>query len=147
MLAFRDSCPAFWQLGSSFVIDLAGKCELIPVGVLEDGDRSPRFILGFLDEGDALGLEDLGSGEDVVAPECDGLKLADALLVTLRRVEGYACLGTGNEEFNPALRVSERLVSDHFQPQRLGVELQRNVLIANRNAYKLYSPNHRGPPL
>src|SRR6266851_9809739 len=145
MPACRDSCPVFWQPGSSFVIDLAGKCELIPVGVLEDGDQSPGFIIGFFRKGDALGLEDFGSGENVVAPKRDGLKLADALLVPLWRVEGYACLSAGNEEFNPALCVRERLVSDHFQSQGLGVELQRNVLIANRNAYKLNSPNHKCP--
>src|ERR1700739_973212 len=145
MPAYRGSCPAFLQLVSSFVIDLAGKCELIPVGVLEDGDRSPRFILGFFSKGDALGLEDFGSGKDVVAPKRDGLKLADALLVPLWRVEGYACLGAGNKKFNPTLRIRERLVSDHFQAQGLGVELKRNVLIANRNAYKFNSPNHRCP--
>src|SRR6476646_8174861 len=118
MRACRDSSPAFWQLGSSFVIDLAGKCELIPVGILENGDRSPGLILGFLGKSDALGFENFGGGEDIVAPERDGLKLADALLVTFGREEGYACLGAGDEEFNPALRVSERLVSGHFQSQR-----------------------------
>src|SRR6266436_6617513 len=145
MPACRDSCPVFWQPGASFVIDLAGKCELIPVGVLEDGDRSPGFILGFFGKGDALGLEDFGSGEDVVAPKRDGLKLADAPLVTFGRVEGEASLRARDEEFNPALCVRERLVSNHFQSQCLGVELQRNVLIANRNPYKLNSPNHKCP--
>src|SRR6266851_4424777 len=96
-------------------------------------------------KGDALGLEDFGSGEDVVAPKRDGLKLADAPLVTFGRVEGEASLRARDEEFNPALCVRERLVSNHFQSQGLGVELQRNVLIANRNAYKLNSPNHKCP--
>jgi len=30
-----DHAQFFWQPGASFVIDLAGKCELIPVGVLK----------------------------------------------------------------------------------------------------------------
>jgi len=67
------------------VVDLAGERELIPVGILEDGDRSPGLILGFLGKGNALGLEDFGGGEDVVAPEGNGLEFADALLVTLGR--------------------------------------------------------------
>ena len=143
MRACRDSGLAFWQAGSSFVIDLAGQSELIAVGVLEDGNRSPLFILWFLGEGDAFGLQHFGGGEDVVTPEGNGLELADALLVTLGRLKGDARLRSGNEELNPPLRVCERLVGDHFQSQRLGVEVQRNVLIANRNAYELYSPNHK----
>ena len=88
--------PSFLEPRSSFVIDLAGERELIPVGILEDGDRSPGLILGFLGKGDALGLEDFGGGEDVVAPERDGLKLADAFLVTLGRVERDAGFRPGD---------------------------------------------------
>lgn len=47
--------------------------------------------------------------------------------MTLGCEQGYASLRAGNEQFNPALRLSERLVSNDFQSQRLGVELQRNV--------------------
>ena len=49
-------------------------------------------FLGVLDEGHPLGLEHFGSGEDVITPECDGLKLANAFLVPFGGVQGKAGL-------------------------------------------------------
>jgi len=50
------------------VIDLAGKVRTDSLGVLKTAIGAPGFILGFFGKGDALGLEDFGSSEDVVAP-------------------------------------------------------------------------------
>ena len=83
------------------LLALAGKCELIAIGILEDGDRSPGLSLRLLRKRHAFGFEYFGSGEHIVAPERDGLEFANALLVALRREQGNAGLRPGNEEFNP----------------------------------------------
>src|SRR5205809_5302597 len=49
--------PSFLATGVSFAIDLAGERELIPVRILEDGDRSPGLVLGFLGKSDAFALQ------------------------------------------------------------------------------------------
>src|SRR5256884_2467814 len=100
------------------------------------------LVLGFLDKSDAFGLQHFGGCEHVVTPKGNGLKLANAPLMTFGRVEGESGFRARNEEFNPPLRVREPLVGDYLQSQCFRIELQRNVLIVNRNADKLYSPNH-----
>ena len=47
-------------------------------------------FLGSLGRRYPLGLEHFGSGEDVITPECDGLKLANAFLVPFWGVQGKA---------------------------------------------------------
>src|SRR5260370_41432666 len=49
---------------------------------------------------------------------------------------------TRYQKFNPALGLREGLVGSDLESQFLGIELQRNVLIANRNAHELDSTNH-----
>ena|SRR5438046_1494987 len=78
-----------------------------------------------------------GGREHVVTPKGNGLKLANAPLMTFGRIEGEPRFGARNEEFNPPLRVREGLVGDYLQPQCFRIEVQRNALIVNRNADKL----------
>ena len=108
--------PSFLATGVSFAIDLAGERELIPVRILEDGDRSPGLVLGFLGKSDAFGLQHFGGREHVVTPKGNGLKLANAPLMTFGRIEGEPRFGARNEEFNPPLRVREGVVGDYLQP-------------------------------
>ena len=72
----------------------------------------------------AFGFQHLGGCEHVVTPKGNGLKLANAPLVTIGGVESYAGLCAGNEEFNPALLNGERLIGDHFQSQSLCIEFR-----------------------
>ena len=137
-LVYRDA----WL----FLLAFAGECELIAVGILENGDRSPGLILRVLRKRHAFGFEYFGGSEDIIAPESDGLEFADALLVALRREEGEACFSPRNEQLNPSLGVRKRLVGDNLQSQRLGIEFQRYVLIADGNAYEFNASNHSFPP-
>jgi len=79
--AMPGSYPAFWQPVSSFGLTVAGNAELIRVGSskLRSIPKVHSWVPG---RTDALGLERLWHGERLVAPD-HGLKLADALLVTL----------------------------------------------------------------
>jgi hypothetical protein len=73
---------------------------------------------------------------EIVAPEGDGLELADAVFVAFGGEEGQAGFGAG-EEFDPASFTGEGLVSDDFEAEGFGEELQRNILIANGDADEL----------
>jgi len=83
---------------------------------------------------DAFGFEDFGGGEEVVAPEGDGLELADADFVAFGCEEGEAGLRAGNGKLNPALGLGVGLIGDDFEAQVFGEELQRNILVANGDA-------------
>jgi len=56
----------------------------------------------------------------------------------LRACRGESGFRARNEEFNPPLRVRERLVGDYLQSQCFRIELQRNVLIVNRMPTTLF---------
>ena len=84
------------------MVDLARKCGLITIGILEEDNRSPGLLLCFLGKDHTFGLEHFGGCEHVVTPKCDGLKLADAFLVTFGCVQGKPSLGARNQEFRHA---------------------------------------------
>src|SRR5208282_389958 len=100
----------------------AGEGELIAVGVFEDAARAPFFLFGFGGELNAFGFEDLGGGEDVVAPEGDGLKLADAVFVTFRSEEREAGWRAGGGKLDPALGLGVGLIGDDFEAESFGEE-------------------------
>jgi hypothetical protein len=70
----------------------------------------------------SLGLQRFGGCEDVVRPECDGLKSADAIFVAFGSEQDELRFGAGDAEFDPALR-SKGLVGHHAKAEFFGVEL------------------------
>src|SRR5580658_5860856 len=93
----------------------AGEGELVAVGVFEDAAGAPFFGFGFLGELDAFGFQDFGGGEEVVAPEGDGLELADAVFVAFGGEEGEAGWRAGDGKLDPALGLRVRLIGDDFE--------------------------------
>src|SRR5580658_10398071 len=120
----------------------AGEGELVAVGIFESAAGAPFFFFGLLGELDAFGFEDFGGGEEVVAPEGDGLELADAVFMALGGEEGEAGWRTGNGELDPALLLGVRLIGDDFEAEGFGEELQGNVLIADGDADEFDAANH-----
>jgi hypothetical protein len=83
------------RIGAPFVAGLmllrfaaTGEDELVAVGILKDGRGTPGFGAGIFAEGDAFGFKDGGGGEDVITPEGDVLKSADAVFVAFGSEEG-----------------------------------------------------------
>src|SRR3954467_15804908 len=115
---------------------------MIPARVLKDGHKDPYFLLGFDGELHPVGFQQLGCGEDVIAPEGDGLESADTILVAGRREQSKSRLGSRNEEFNPSLLLVERLVGADLETEFFGVELKGRVLVADRNSGEFDATNH-----
>lgn len=111
-----------WLAASCAAWLFAGEGKLVTVGVFEDAAGAPFFFFGLGGELDAFGFEDFGGGEEVVAPEGDGLELADAVFVALGGEEGDAGFGAGDLEFDPTLGVGERLIGDDFEAEGFGEE-------------------------
>src|ERR1700726_3326382 len=120
---------------------LARKHKLVPIGVLENRRRSPRFLLRLLCKFHSLGFQRLGGGKHVICPERERLKSADPIFKPLRGEQNDLRFGAGNAQFDPALR-SERLVGHYTEAEFFGVELQRAILIASRNTSKFDTTNH-----
>jgi hypothetical protein len=57
----------------------AGKSELVPICIHDEGRRTPGFFLRLLGKQDTLPLQNSGGREHVVAPERYGLELADTV--------------------------------------------------------------------
>src|ERR1700722_13741986 len=125
----------------------AGKHELVSVDVFENGRGSPAIFLRLFFKLHALGLHRLRRSENVVAPERNRLKIADAVFMRLRREERQSRFCPGDQQLDPSLLFAKKLVGSHLESQLLGKEFQRNVLIAHRYAHKFESTNHfLGPP-
>ena len=139
-VSFRASGQGDWW---SLLLSIARKSELIPIRILKDGSRSPNFGLRLLRERRAFRFQNLRGGEDIIAPECDGLKLTDAVFMAFWRVESKSGLGTRNKQFDPSLGRREWLIRNHLETHGCGVKLQRCVLVAHRNADELDPSNHR----
>src|SRR3984957_3184707 len=125
----------------------AGKHELISVDVFENSRGSPALFLRLFFKLHALGLHRLGRGENVVAPERQWLKIADAIFMALRRKKHQSSFGSGDQKLDPSLLLVEKLIGSHLEPKLFGKEFQRSVLIAHGNAHEFKSTNHFfGPP-
>jgi len=137
--------PQNWLSGKVLRLDpsSARKHELVPIGILENPHRSPLFLPRLSRQLHALRLHQLCRGENVVAPERHRLKSANAVLMPLRREQRNVRIRSRNEQLNPPLALSELLIGRNFEPHLLRVELQRNILIADRDADNLYAANHR----
>src|SRR5689334_11024946 len=120
-----------------------GQHELVPVDILENRRRSPVGFLRLLDELDAFRLEVLRRGLDVVGHEGDVHEPADHLLLPRRGEQYQLRVGARKTQLDPALRPVERAVGDDAEAELLRVELQRAILIADRNAGELDRFDHR----
>src|ERR1035438_1890324 len=107
--------------------------ELVAVGVFEDRRGAPGLYLRGLDKFDASGDVVFVGFLHIVGQERDTSEGADAVLLAGRGEEHDAGLGTGDAEFDPTLLVAERLVGEDDESEFLGVEIERCVLIADRN--------------
>src|SRR6266436_8201851 len=134
---------AFQFAGLSLL--LTREYKLVPIGVLENGRRSPRFLLRLLGKFHSLGLQRLGGSKHVICPERERLKSADPICKPIGGEQNDLRFGAGNAQFDPALR-SERLVGHYAESEFFGVELQGAILIASRNASKFDTTNHFQSP-
>src|ERR1700731_2416556 len=116
--------------------------ELVAVDVLENGHGAPDFGFWVDGEFDPFGLKLFGGGGDVVAPEGHGLEVADAAFVAVWREEDEEGVGAGDLEFDPTLLLVEELVGGYLEAEFFCIELERCVLIADRDADEFYSTNH-----
>jgi hypothetical protein len=116
--------------------------ELITIGVFELGEGSPNFGLRPLRKLDPVRCQLPGGGEYIVAPESQGLKGADSILMAWRREEREPGIRARNQKLDPPLAVPHGLIGPDFETEFLGVKLQRGILVANRNAGDLDSSYH-----
>jgi hypothetical protein len=115
---------------------------LIAVGVFEHCKRSQNFSFGLFRELDAFGCQRLRGSKNVVAPESQRMKSADAILMARWREEREPGVGARNQKSDPALAVAIRLVGGDFETEFFGIKFQRGMLVANRNSGDLDSSCH-----
>jgi hypothetical protein len=80
----------------------------------------------------------------IIGYEGDVHHAADHLLLPGRGKEHHFRLRAGDAQLDPALSVVVRTVRDHAHAELLRVELERAVLIANRDADELDALDHVG---
>src|SRR4051794_40543187 len=78
---------------------------------------------------------------DVIAPQRD-VQHAAGLQPIAEAKQDDPGVRAGNAEFEPALVFAERLIGEEPEPEHLGVEGERAVLVRDGNADELYSTNH-----
>jgi hypothetical protein len=120
----------------------AGKSELVPICIHDEGRRTPGFFLRLLGKQDTLPLQNSGGREHVVAPERYGLELADTAFMALWRIQSQACIGSWNQELNPTLARGKGTIRGDLESHALRVELQSHILILYRNSDESNASNH-----
>src|SRR5215813_3506489 len=119
--------------------------EGVSVRVLEDGRGPPGLLPRGLSELHSP-FHQLPMGLlDVIDQEGDALERPDPVLVTGGREEGDASLCSGDLELDPPLPVTHRLIGEHLEPESPRPELQRPLLVPNRDSDELDPLQHETP--
>src|SRR5262245_36038564 len=103
--------------------------ERVSVGVLEHRRRPPVGLLRRAKEFDAARRELLVRLLDVVGVEGEMREPADVALVLLGRKEHQTSVTPLDPELDPALMLVERLIGVNEEPDLLGPEGERAILI------------------
>src|SRR5271170_2018743 len=116
--------------------------ELVSIGILENREFTPRLLLRFGHERDAARCELPVCRLNVIASERTVKQGADPTFMSLRGKQDYAGRRVADSKLDPPLLFVENLVGRHFETELFGVELERPILVARRNAHELELGDH-----
>jgi hypothetical protein len=101
----------------------------------------PNLFLWFGRQLHTSGFENLCRGKNVVA-EGHRLETANPVFMALGSEQPKRRICPRDEKFDPALPGPKGLIRSYLESNLLGLELQRNILVAHRNTDNLDAANH-----